>query len=203
MSSSQELEVKFWVADLGQIAARLQSQQARLTQARLYERNLRFDRPDGSLESSLQVLRLRQDTEARLTYKGPGVERQGVQVRTELEVQVDDFAQAQALLEALGYQVSWIYEKYRAVYQLGRVMVTLDEMPYGDFVEVEGPDAASIQAASLALQLDWSARVTSSYAGLFRRLQQALALEMQDLTFENFKSLQIDLGLLGLRYADG
>ncbi|MBN1666296.1 MAG: class IV adenylate cyclase [Anaerolineales bacterium] len=203
MSSSQELEVKFLVADLGQIAARLQAQPARLTQARLYERNLRFDRPDGSLESSLQVLRLRQDTAARLTYKGPGVVRQGVQVRTELEVQVDDFGQAQALLEALGYQVSWMYEKYRAVYQLGQVAVTLDEMPYGDFVEIEGPDAASIQAASQVLQLAWPARVTSSYAGLFWGLQQALGLQFRDLTFENFKALQIDLGLLGLGYADG
>ena len=53
--------------------------------------------------------------------------------------EVSSFDNAKALLEALGYRVSVMYEKYRTTYDWGGCEVTLDEMPYGDFAEIEGP----------------------------------------------------------------
>ena len=35
--------------------------------------------------------------------------------------------------KSLGYVISMIYEKYRTTYELDGVLVTLDEMPCGDF----------------------------------------------------------------------
>jgi len=64
----EEIEAKFYVQDLDKIAARLQQLGARRVQERTRELNLRFDLPDGSLGRSQRVLRLRQDTQARLTY---------------------------------------------------------------------------------------------------------------------------------------
>ena len=81
-----------------------------------------------------------------------------MRARLELEVVVSDFATTQRLLEALGYQISLVYEKYRSIYELQRVHVTLDEMPFGAFVELEGPDGATIQAVAQRLGLDWAAR---------------------------------------------
>lgn len=42
------------------------------------------------------------------------------------------------LLQELGYVVSEVYEKYRTTYKLNVLQITLDEMPYGMFVEIEG-----------------------------------------------------------------
>jgi adenylate cyclase class 2 len=202
VASDQELEVKFYISDIKALRMRLVEAGAREIQPRTYELNLRFDTPDGRMTRAHQVLRLRRDRQFRLTYKGPSVSQQGVRVRQEIEFSVGDFDAARAFLGALGYQVSMQYEKYRAEYELGDTHVTLDELPYGNFSEIEGPDPVAIQAVNARLGLDWSARVSESYAGLFSRLQDKLALDFRDLSFQNFKHLRITPAQLGLRPAD-
>jgi len=199
-SSDKELEVKFYLPNLLSLQARLEALDAQLVHPRVYEANLRFDTPSGELTRSYRVLRLRQDTVARLTYKGPGVEQDGVRSRQELEFTISDFATARRFLEALGYVVSVMYEKYRATYTLGCVEVTLDEMPYGSFLEIEGPDGASIRRAAEELGLDWQARILESYLVLFDRLRERLGFTFHDLSFANFEGVQVtqeDLGVLG------
>ncbi|MBU0511748.1 MAG: class IV adenylate cyclase [Chloroflexi bacterium] len=198
-----ELEVKFYISDLGKLEERIETLGAKLVQPRTLEYNLRFDTLNGELARSYQVLRLRRDTANRLTYKGPGVILDGVRLRKEIEFEVGDFDNARALIEALGYRVSMIYEKYRAVYELDGVLITLDEMPYGNFTEIEGPDAASIQAANRRLGLDWEARILDSYAMLFQVICRKLGLTFRDLTFDNFAGTNVTSANLGVRPADG
>jgi adenylate cyclase class 2 len=197
-ASGQELEVKFYLLDLPALEGRLLEAGAVLVQPRNHEVNLRFDTPQDDLSRSYRVLRLRQDTEARLTYKGPGVEQDGVRLRQELEFTVSDFSTAQAFLEALGYRVVWMYEKYRATYSLGGLLVVLDELPYGSFIEIEGPDGASIQKAAVRLGVDWEKRILESYAFLFDRLRQAQSLPFRDLSFDNFAGRKVSAAELGV-----
>ena len=197
-----EIEVKFPVANLALVEARLQSLEAQLTQVRVQETNLRLDTSDQSLTRTLQVLRLRQDSQARVTYKGPGITRDGVRIRQEFEFAVSDFEAARNLFESLGYSVSMMYEKYRAMYDLDDVHVTLDEMPYGSFVEIEGPQPASIQAAAARLGLNWERRVLDSYTALFDQLRAALGFTFRDLSFANFAGMQPVLTTLGIQPAD-
>ena len=198
----QEIEVKFLVTNLAQIEARLQSLGARLTQPRVHEVNLRLDTPDLALTKSQQVLRLRQDDHARLTYKGPGVDQGGVRLRQEIEFIVSDFEASRRLFAALGYQVAMMYEKYRRIYDLDDVHVTLDEMPYGDFIEIEGPQPESIRLASQRLNLVWERRILDSYTALFEALRAALGFDFRDLSFENFTEFKAPLKKLDLYFAD-
>jgi adenylate cyclase class 2 len=200
--SDQELEVKFYLASLKGLESRLQALGARLVQPRVREINLRFDTPVGDLTRSYRVLRLRQDTEARLTYKGPGQVQDGVRARQELEFTVSNFDTARALFEALGYQVSVMYEKYRATYTLDNVLVTLDEMPYGDFAEIEGPDGLSIRSAAEKLGLNWEVRILESYLILFDRVRTALGFAFRDLSFVNFEGMYVPAEALGVRTGD-
>lgn len=200
--NDQELEVKFYVRDLRILEQRLIRLQAQLIQPRTHEINLRFDTPGGDLSRAFQVLRLRQDNAARLTYKGPARVEGGVRVRQEIEFVVSDFQAARALLEALGYQVAMIYEKYRSMYDFGQVHVTLDVLPYGDFVEIEGPDPESIRSVNDHMGLNWEARAPESYVVLFNRLRQELNLPFRDLVFENFQNLVIPEDVFGLQAAD-
>jgi len=201
-NSNQEMEVKYYLADLPALEARLKSLGAQLIKERVHETNLRFDLPDGSLSQTYQVLRLRQDSAPRLTYKGPSRYDQGVRVRQEIEFQVSDFRAARELFEALGYQVSMMYEKYRTTYELNGVQVTLDEMPYGNFAELEGPNPQAIQAANQRLALDWEARVPESYTALFDLLRAVMRLDFRDLSFDNFKDLEVPPSAMNLRPAD-
>jgi adenylate cyclase class 2 len=198
----QELEVKFHIRDLPAVEARLKDLGAQQVQPRLHEVNLRLDTEDLSLTSSLQVLRLRQDSQARVTYKGPGTTQGGVRVRQEYEFVVSDYQAARSLFKALGYDVAMMYEKYRTVYDLDEVHVTLDEMPYGSFIEIEGPRPESIQSVARSLECSWDSRVLDSYTAIFEQLRATLGFSFRDLSFENFSSLPVSLGEIGIRPAD-
>lgn len=200
--SDQELEVKFYLRNRPALQERLEALGAYLAYPRVHEVNLRFDTSEGSLTQSGRLLRLRQDSRARVTYKGPGEISGGARLRQELEFTVSDFTTARALFEALGYQVALMYEKYRTTYILGGVEVTLDEMPYGDFAELEGSDGASLQAMASRLGLDWEARILESYVVLFEYACQRLGLSFRDLSFENFAGLTISAQDLLVKPAD-
>ena len=198
----REIEVKFFVKGLAQIEARLQSLGAVQIQPRIHEYNLHFDTPSGSLARQSIILRLRRDSASYLTFKGPRALVGGVSQRKEIEFILDDFESARALLEELGYQVSMVYEKYRAVYQLETALVTLDEMPFGRFVEIEGPQGSAIQQITHHLGLDWEARIVDSYAYLFQVVRNALGLETIHLTFDVFSGLRVTASHLGVHPAD-
>ena len=198
----QEIEVKFYLAEPEQFRQRVIDSGAELVQPRVLEQNLRFDTPEMSLRAKAQVLRLRADQAAHLTFKGPGLVREGVLERQEIEFEVSDFGAAQRLLEALGYRVYTSYEKLRETYNLGGVLVALDAMPFGFFTELEGPSAEAICAVAAALGLDWSRRVPTSYLELFFALKQRRNLQMDALSFEAFSGLTIRPEDLGVQPAD-
>lgn len=197
----RELEVKFWLLEPELITEMLVAE-AELIQPRTEEFNLRFDREDESLKRMHKVLRLRKDQSVRLTYKGPGRFDSGVHDRREIELVVDDFETARHFFEALGYTVSMVYEKYRTTFSLKQVQIVLDEMPYGNFLELEGPDPESIQTVCQYLGLNWEARILDSYTGIFEQLRSELGLEFTDLTFANFQNIPVSLSRLNFIPAD-
>ena len=200
--TGQELEVKFYLRQPERLQARLEGLGARLEQPSTHEINLRFDTPERSLLNSGRLLRLRQDSAARITFKGPGRVEGGARLRQELEFIASDFATARAVIEALGFEVMMMYEKQRATYALGNVLVTLDEMPYGSFAEIEGPDGTSIQQAAAQLGLDWGQRILESYTVLFEQARHVMGFTFRDLSFENFAGLDISPQALGVQPAD-
>jgi adenylate cyclase, class 2 len=196
--NDQEVEVKFYLSDMAGFRARVAKAGAGLVTARVHEVNLRFDTPDRSLTRQHRVLRLRKDDLNHLTYKGPAQEGQSVTVRQEIEFEVSDFEAAQKLLAALGYEVSVTYEKYRTTYQLQNAEIVLDELPFGDFVEIEAPDAQSVQRLADFLDLDWDARISDSYLALFERLKTERGIHADNLSFSELGGITIapaDLGV--------
>ncbi len=197
----QETEAKFCVRNLKRIQQSLNKLQARLVQPRILEVNLRFDTPEQALQRSNQVLRLRQDSEAHLTYKGDSQWLAGARTRREIEFNVEDFKVAREFLEAVGYQVSFRYEKYRTTYELEEVLIMLDELPYGDFVEIEG-DVERLRGIADKLSLAWEAAIPVSYHALFERLSKKRGFDFHDLSFERLKGLEITLDEMEIRLAD-
>src|SRR5690606_37622506 len=115
-AGGQETEAKFYVRDLKGCERQLESLGARRVQERVLEQNIRFDLPGARLRAEGRVLRLRRDTQARITYKGASTNEKGVLRREEIEFVVEDFEKARRLLEALGYEKLVYYEKYRTTY---------------------------------------------------------------------------------------
>lgn len=194
MSSLIETEVKIAVADLDAIRERLEAAGAALRAPRVFERNVRYEDDGGTLTPNEIVLRLRQDTTARLTYKAPPdpdtATAANVRTRFEAEVTVSDFDTMDIILRRLGFRPYVVYEKYRTTYRLGEAEVVLDEMPFGPFIEVEGT-ADAIERALDTLGLADAPRILESYLVLFERVKAALKLDARDLTFDNFAGLDV------------
>jgi len=197
-----EVEVKFYLTDMDSYEKRVRSIGASLVRPRTREVNYRFDTPEMSLARDHRMLRLRQDTSTILTYKGPPQVMDSVSVRPEVELEVNDFSAASNLLEELGFCLSLKYEKWRTIYQLGELEITLDEMPFGNFTEIEGGDSALIQKTASLIALDWSTRITDSYLILFDKLKTNKNLAINDLTFEALKNVKVTPVDLGVKAAD-
>ncbi|MDX1616603.1 MAG: class IV adenylate cyclase [Candidatus Promineifilaceae bacterium] len=190
-----EIEVKFLVDDLETMRRRLDEVGARRVRERTHEYNIRYDNGWGGLQLQGKLLRLRQDTAAKITFKGePKTGRESeARVREELEIEVQDFETMDAILRRVGFEAVQVYEKYRETYELGEELeVVLDELPYGNFVELEGEEAA-IRGAADELGLDWERRILENYLALMERLKAAAALSFDDLTFENFADVSATL----------
>ncbi|HUE99597.1 MAG TPA: class IV adenylate cyclase [Anaerolineales bacterium] len=220
-ASGQETEAKFYVRDLKRIKSRLEELDAQLIQERVLETNTRFDLPGARLRAEGRVLRLRRDTDVRLTYKSASKREDGVLSREEIEFVVEDFEKAKRFLEALGYQKLFYYEKFRTTYALqpsegfvlshavmgakpseDSIYVMLDELPYGNFVEIEGATVTSIRALARQLNLNWEAAIATSYSALFERARKSLNLPFHDLSFAEFRDIGVDALHLGVRAAD-
>ncbi|HET9588136.1 MAG TPA: class IV adenylate cyclase [Anaerolineales bacterium] len=222
-NSGRETEAKFYVLDLRRLERHLQDLGARLVQSRILERNIRFDLPDARLRAERRVLRLRQDIQARLTYKSASSDQDGVLSRTEIEFIVEDFEKAKAFLNALGYESFFYYEKYRTTYTLDSARshdlvssqrhgetaggydchIMLDEMPYGDFVEIEGETVESIRHVSDAMHLNWDAAIAASYYAIFRHLcEKRPDLDPTRLSFAALNGVKITAEDLYVQPAD-
>jgi adenylate cyclase class 2 len=113
-------------------------------------------------------------------------------VLKELEVEVSDFSTMAKILEAIGFHKAQVYEKWRETFTLEDVMLLIDAMPYGDFLEIEG-NREQIQDLVGRLGLKWENRILYNYLQLFDIIKKELNLPFSDVTFQKFQALQVDL----------
>jgi adenylate cyclase class 2 len=195
----EEIEVKFLIEDLSAMRQRLVALGAILTTPRTYEENLLFDTPDAQFRRQGRLLRLRRDRRNRITYKEPPAHSDlDFKIMQEYEVEVSDFTQMHAILAKLGFALSLHFEKYRETFTYQEAEIVLDEVPFGTFMEIEGPQEV-IRAIVTALGLDFGARLVSSYVEIFDTVCTTYKLPATDITFEAFRSLAIDLRACRLR----
>lgn len=195
-----EIEAKFYLNHPLTLRTRAFELGAQTITHRRLLRNLRFDDHKHTLSSRHQVLRLRTENEARLTFKKPG---SSAGERMEYEVTVADPVATQQILEALGYQVFACYETYRQTLQLGAVRLMLDELPFGHFLEIEADDTSAVHAATQRLQLNWENRIQRSYLTLFQELCRTNNWSDHNASFARFTNLPaVTAAKLGVRAAD-
>jgi adenylate cyclase class 2 len=97
----------------------------------------------------------------------------------EQETEVADPDACLAILAGLGFGVAFRYEKLREVWTLGGCHICLDTLPFGDFVEIEGPSEAIAAAAGL-LGLARCPTSAASYHELRRECLAAQGLPAED-----------------------
>lgn len=160
-----------------------------LSAPRTLEADQLFDLPSSALRQSDRILRLRRTSSpdggahAMVTYKGPAT-REVYKSREEIEFDVSDPGAFMLVLERLGYQPSFRYEKYRSTFKAyGQPgIVTIDETPIGIYLELEGPQEWIDSTAAL-LGFPVEEFLTVSYAALYRKYRDQNPQAPPDMTF--------------------
>jgi adenylate cyclase class 2 len=182
-----ETEIKFRVANVGELVLRLREAGFRLETPRAFESNVLYDTPDRKMRARTEILRIRSYagkwllTHKRLPDSGLGEDRHKHRVETEMEVS-DGEALAQVFL-SLGLVAAFRYEKWRSEWSDGKGHCVVDETPIGDYAELEGP-ADWIDDAAARLGVDSGAYITLSYGRLFEQWREQHHSDATDLTFE-------------------
>ena len=177
-----ETEIKLPVEDDGlkKIRRSLKRLGFRLSRRRVHEDNYLFDFADRRLRRRGRLLRLRfVGGKSLLTFKGPAGKgpaggKGPYKTRTELEFAVRDGKAFRQVIEIIGLNVSFRYEKYRTTFSeegsgkrhSGAVAV-LDETPIGNFLELEGPPRW-IDRVAQGLGYRKKDYISASYATLYR-----------------------------------
>jgi len=195
MPDQLETELKFIIAAPEAARAALIRLGASI-EGRHVEENIRLDDQGRSLTARGIVLRLRRvehdgKVRAILTVKTPGEMGDAFKSRREIELEVSDGPAAIAALDVLGYRPYWRYEKRREVFHLRGVEADLDELPYGWFLELEGPEEG-IRTLADQMGLDPADGLTLSYAEIFHNVRAGMKLSVADLTFAAFEGISVD-----------
>lgn len=187
-----EIEIKFFVSGFESLKSDLQNFGAKCAQPRIFESNVRYDTSDNHLLETGCLLRLRKSRHTTLTFKSlpPTVDNR-FKTYHEREVNIDDFDAMDAILKALGFHRRQVYEKWRETWHSGDAIICMDTMPFGHFLEIEGPPDA-ITATIDRLGLLWHRRIIDNYLGMFERLRMEARLPFSDLTFDNFQHVKVN-----------
>jgi adenylate cyclase, class 2 len=182
MRSNREVEIKFRVENARSLKRKLRTAGFHVVTPRTHEMNTLYDLPGELLRNKKELLRLRKyGSEWTLTHKA-GKKTGRHSSRVELETSLGNGKKMNLILRALGYMPSFRYEKFRAEWTDGKGQIVVDEMPIGNFCEIEGPPRW-IDATAKRLGVDPSDYITKNYAGLFLEWRSENASTAEEMTF--------------------
>lgn len=161
-----EYEAKFLSVDVAEAHARL----AALGAVQVFPRTLltrKIFESDALLRGSW--VRLRDEgRRSTLTLKQV-TDATTIDGTTEVETEVSDLHAMAEILGSLGLREVRFQENYREEWRLGEVAFDFDTWPgLPTFVEIEGPDEASVRHAAALLELDYSKARFGSVDEIYR-----------------------------------
>lgn len=185
MTSLIETEVKIAVGPPDSIRDLLSSHGFRQCVPRQFEANTLYDTPDARLRQDSMLLRIREvGGHCILTWKGP-CHPSAHKSRPELETSAESASKLGRIFTEIGFQPTFRYEKFRTEYKNSSDapgVVTLDETPIGNFLELEGP-GDWIDTTANALGFTPQDYILESYGRLYIADCQRRGLEPGNMIF--------------------
>lgn len=179
---SIEIEKKYRLepADREAVLAALNEEGAEFV-GREFEENTIHSNAD--LRSKGAIVRIRKtENRSLLTFKRRIENEFDVKQQIEHEIEVSDAASAESIIAELGLKPVLVYEKYRDTWRFRSVEVVIDELPFGNYMEIEGSITA-IKEAEMFLGLEDLVTEHETYP----RLTSRFGAKVGELTEARFK----------------
>lgn len=123
----------------------------------------------GILSEKEAVLRVRKISgKTVLTYKQPIENDSDAKHQIEYETNVEDAGELENIIESLGFEKALVYEKRRQTWVFRETEIVLDELPFGQYMEIEG-SLTTIAEAEMLLDIEDLDVENETYPHLTRR----------------------------------
>ena len=86
------------------------------------------------------------------------------------EIEIDNTQKMEYFLETIGLNKKWIMEKYRLYFKLMDNEITIDELPFGIYVEIKGDDK-EIKKISKLLNLKLKDSIKVTYWDIYDKIK--------------------------------
>lgn len=176
----QEIEAKFVSVDHENLRDKLKSTGANCTHPMRLMTRVVMDYPDQRLQKERNGwVRIRDEGDkVTCTYKEAEEGQFGA--AREIEFTVGSYEKAIEMFKALGLATQSEQQSKRETWEYQGVQIVLDEWPWLEpFVEIEGPDEASVYRVSEALGFAWDKAVFGTVISLYRQAYPAIQSDAQ------------------------
>jgi len=188
--NNKEIEIKIQIEDkneIKEIQKKLKSLNG-ISAPKIFQRTFRLDTPSFDLEQKGIFLRTRKEGEnAVMTVKIKFLKTNNTNYfqRKEFEISIDSAENGAELLRNLGFSKQKIFEKYRELWTFEKkeVQVTIDNLPFGDFIEIEG-SKKEIEEMIKSLGMINKKRIINTYWDLFDEWKKKKGINGKDIVFD-------------------
>lgn len=197
----KEIEVKIKVEDKKEIQKRLKKLGWTIKDL-VFQKTFQNDTPDYSLRSKGIFPRTRLEScegKGRVSSFAIKINPRGKFEgetpnddyfrRTEYSIEIEDAAEMSRMLEILGFEDVRIWEKYRQIWENKNnkeVEITIDSLPFGDFLEIEGEEK-SIEEMMKNLKIEKKERIPLPYWLVYKKwCRENKKTLKKEVTFDNF-----------------
>ena len=184
-----EQEVKFEVPNIKNILKKLKEIGATEI-ATDFQRAIRFETENDDLLSKGMFLRVRSGHGDVITLKRKiSEDNADFKEREEIETKVEDLAKMRKIINYLGFTKEFIFEKYRSNWKYKGAEISVDELPFGNYLEIESTPEL-INEIAKDLELDNKYRKALTYWDLFEKYKKANNLTGDNIVFpKNYKPI--------------
>jgi adenylate cyclase class 2 len=181
---AREIEIKFEIKNPNLIRKSLKNLKAKFL-GKVFERTIRFDTPNNSLEKNGKFLRLRTGFKNVITFKRK-IKSKNFKEREEIELEISDPEKMEIILKNLGFTKVRIMEKYREKWKLKDTEIVIDRLPMGNFIEIEGRKKSIKKVVNL-LGLDFKNRLVCTYWDLWKDFTKKKGIKNENIVFSAIK----------------
>jgi len=143
------------------------------------EKTVRFDTDNLDYEKNGKFIRCRSGFSNTITLKEKIKDAStNVRARKETEFEIEDIDKMQYILETLGLTYTRTMEKYRQQWKFNNVSITIDELCFGIFMEIEGEESEIYKTCEI-LGINADETILVTYWDLWKEVSDS-----KDIVFE-------------------
>jgi adenylate cyclase class 2 len=183
-----EIEVKFLNVDHNELREKLRALGAVCKKSERLMKRKNYDFADGRLGRERHGWVRVRDEGGKITMSYKQLNNRELDGTHEVSLTIDSFEAADSFLNELGLESKTYQETKRESWVLDDFEIELDEWPWAKpYIEIEGPDEASLKDFTSKLGLQWSGACHGSVEVVYQAEFVATDQEIDDIPVITFK----------------